>query len=554
MYVTDSKKYYGFAREEVADWSYNCPQFKGQTTYGDKSICHYCDGDPSRKVREAQRSACEKLAGEGRHTANRPPGIRSTRSQPLSTNRKMAEALQTPQTRQWRLTSGRWKGTATITVPAPGSTGTEAVGAAGMHLAEQQRLTQPTAAHKTDTAPTATATSDSVAANADDGGEGDAGKTATQQAKDLVADLEIRIRSASSNVDKRNSERLFEKRRQAREDVENAILELGKLQNQARGTGERLADTFKRNKHLGIVQDREIGKCRTAAKTIQQAEDNWEAPRKEHARLALEIKGFQALADQTSFARCRKLQRNARCRKTWQEWQQPCRRDCRPPATTRYLIQKSRGHRISSLQNSTSSWTSSNERQSTKSWQRQALWPNKLKQRSFSNNRHKHSNTKQQQQHLAQQQIQEETRRETRQEVLRPIPGVNQDRIQEKKHSRSTFLSAPPTPLTSVCKTSGTSESNQAVGRQANFLCRIRSKLAHVANQLQAWSIEAASPVAGDDDSGKCRNNSQAPQPPSLVPLPKMTPSLSLQAIVMKGPGIGGSSGQGSERPDTSGT
>lgn len=106
------------------------------------------------------------------------------------------------------------------------------------------------------------------------------------------------LRSVKADAKQRGTERMLKNEKQLQCDLEEAKAEVGRLQNQTRDTSDRLAYTHKRIKQLEKAQEREVGRCLAAVTTIQEAENDREAARKDHRRLATEIADLQVQADE----------------------------------------------------------------------------------------------------------------------------------------------------------------------------------------------------------------------------------------------------------------
>ena len=317
MFKTNAKKYYAFPQSFVSDWDHGCSASKGkEKTHGDKSVCHHCGGDPPRHIREAQHRACERYArerkeGGARADRGKPrtPSRSDHSSPPRAANddnrqvekvvdavlRKLGNVDSSASTR----TEGDGSSRRSYRDAAGGRSQSNGPNNNSNHNgntsscnngAPPNSTTNNTGSNNTNS----TDASDAAAAPSD----GDETRAAIEQAKELVGDLEMELRSAKADAKKRSTARMVKRESDLQQQLDEAKAELGRLQNSTRDTSDRLAFAFKRIKQLQKWQEREIAKCRAAVATIQDAESDWDNARKEHLKLAAEITELQSLTDQ----------------------------------------------------------------------------------------------------------------------------------------------------------------------------------------------------------------------------------------------------------------
>ena len=293
MYATNAKKYYKFPQHWGDDWNCSC---KGGSTHFDKSVCHYCGGEPPRRVRDRQREMCERFAREGGSKSQPRTPRHPTRT---DTDREMEKACRRADDDAVAAYIKKvGKGSASSRVGGDGSSRSyrEAAGGSPNTNNNGNARTPHTNSnqHTNDSNNTDSSTHDT----GEGPGDGDSIKQAITEAKELVEDVEAQLKSATADAKKRSTPRLVRHEKELQQELEEAKSQLAALQNKTRKTSDRLEFTFKRIKQLERAQEKEVGKCRTAVTTIQAAEADWEAARKEHKRMADEIIALQAQADE----------------------------------------------------------------------------------------------------------------------------------------------------------------------------------------------------------------------------------------------------------------
>lgn len=251
-------------------------------------------------MRELQHRACEKYARDGRPNHQRTkPRTKSTQPQPDGTDREVERRVEAV------LRKMGFDSSASTRAGGDRSSRSYREAAGGSPDNRNNSNTTTRTPHTNDgnySNTNSTANSNNTHTASGDGtdgsGDGDSIQQAIADAKEMVGDLELQLKSAKADARHRSTEGLVRKEQHVQKELDEAKAELGKLLNKTRNTSDRLEYTYKRIKQLEKAQEKEIGKCRTAVAAIQAAEADWDAARKEHQRMAHEITSLNAQADE----------------------------------------------------------------------------------------------------------------------------------------------------------------------------------------------------------------------------------------------------------------